>query len=72
MRKKVPTCSSSNCTRKGKDLYVYTDGSLTIGICYVCGAFDGIGTPSETLEDFIYDPELILDLIKSGHLIAIN
>ncbi len=70
--KAVPTCNTPNCFRKGKKLFVYSDGIFTIGICYECGMFDGTGTDSKLLEEMIYQPELILDLINSGQLVAIN
>jgi len=69
---KMPKCKNDECMRKGTDLYVYTDGRFTIGICYACGGFDGTGCDAYVLEEFIYEPELILDLIKSGHLAAVN
>jgi|SaaInlStandDraft_2_1057019.scaffolds.fasta_scaffold206999_2 hypothetical protein len=68
----VPTCQLDNCTRKGKDMYVYSDGEFTIAICYACGAFDGTGSPEDLLEQFVSEPEIILALIHTGHLIALN
>ena len=56
----------------GKDLFVYSDGVLTIGICYSCGMFDGTGTDAQLLEEMIYQPELILDLISAGQLQPMN
>ena len=69
---KMPVCKTPSCVRTNQELYVYTDGKLTIGICYACGSFDGAGTDKDILEEFIYQPELILDLIQSGQLVAIN
>ena len=71
-RQQYPVCKTGKCIRNNKDLYMYTDGTLTIGICYACGTFDGAGTDKDLLEEFVFQPELILDLIKSGQLVAVN
>lgn len=72
MNKRLPICETEKCIRKGKEFYVYTDGEMTIGLCYACGSFDGTGTDPDLMEEFVYQPELVLDLIKSGQLILIN
>jgi len=70
--KKEVKCTTDRCSRKDKQLFVYSDGKFTIGICYECGMFDGTGTDPKLLEEMIYQPELILDLINVGQLQPVN
>ena len=65
-------CDTKKCHMNGKDLFVYSDGVLTIGICYSCGMFDGTGTDTELLHDFVSQPETILELIATGELARMN
>ena len=69
---KERVCITARCGRKDKQLFVYSDGKFTIGICYECGMFHGAGTEPELLEEMIYQPELILDMIGAGQLQPVN
>lgn len=68
----VPKCTTEKCPRRNKDMYVYSDEILRIGICYACGMFDGRGSHDDVLEEMVSQPELILDLIQAGQLKAVN
>lgn len=69
---KLPKCRTENCPRKEKDMYVYTDKVIRIGICYACGMFDGTGSNKEALQEMAGQPEMLLDMIAAGQLMAIN
>lgn len=70
---KYPECITKKCPRYKRELFVYKgDNNVEIGICYACGRFDGLHTDRNTLMTFVYNTEVVLDLIKNGLLIPVN
>ena len=69
----MPTCTTKKCPRYEADLFVYKgENNVRIGICYACGRFDGLYTDQKLLQTFVFNTELVLELIRDGLLIPVN
>ena len=71
--KTMPLCTTKQCPRKDQELFVYkSDNNVNIGICYACGRFDGMQTDPKVLQSFVFNTEMVLELIQDGLLIPVN